>query len=121
MKVYFGHSKIFDYKNELYRPVRESALDKEHEIIFPHEKNDLPTNSKEFLKTCDLMIAEVSFPATGLGIELGWADAFDIPILLIHKKGSHISNSSKLLTDNILEYSDSKYLVKKLEEFINGL
>ncbi len=121
MKIYFGHSKYFDFRSELYHPVRNSGLNKAHEIIFPHEESDMPTNSKEFLKTCDLMIAEVSFPATGLGIELGWADAFDIPILLIHKKGSHISNSSKLLTDNIIEYSDSEDLVKQIEEFINGL
>jgi hypothetical protein len=121
MKIYFGHSKGFDYKNELYAPVRNSGLNKEHEIIFPHEQSDLPKNSKEFLKTCDLMIAEVSFPATGLGIELGWADAFNIPILLLHKKGVHVSSSAKLLTENIIEYDGSEDLVNKIEEFINGL
>jgi hypothetical protein len=118
MKIYFGHSKGFDYKNELYDPVRNSGLNKEHEIIFPHEQSDLPTNSKEFLKTCDLMIAEVSFPATGLGIELGWGDAFGIPILCIFKKGSHVSNSAKLLTENLIEYSDSGDLIEKLEKYI---
>lgn len=121
MKIYFGHSKYFDYKKELYEPIRNGGLNEKHEIIFPHEKSELPTNSKEFLKTCDLMIAEVSFPATGLGIELGWADAFGVPILCVYKSGKKVSNSTKLLTNNFIEYSDPEDLIEKIEEFINGL
>jgi len=119
MKIYFGHSKSFDFKNELYKPIRESALSRNHHIIFPHEKSDLPTNSKDFLKTCDLVIAEISYPATGLGIELGWADAFNVPIFCLYKTGCHVSNSAKLLTENFIEYMDSKDMVEKIEEFIN--
>jgi len=121
MKIYFGHSKNLDFKNELYRPIRESELNSMHEIIFPHEKSELPTNSKEFLKTCDLMIAEASFPATGLGIELGWADASKIPILVVYKNEAKVSSSAKLLTNNFIEYVNSEDLVKKIEEYINGL
>lgn len=40
--------------------------------------------TKDIIKTCDLMIAEVSLPATGLGIELGWAKAFKVPILCMY-------------------------------------
>lgn len=118
MKIYFGHSKGFDYKKDLYGPIRKSQLNGQHEIIFPHENSELPTNSKEFLKACDLMIAEISYPATGLGIELGWADAFKIPILYVYKTGSHVSNSAKLLTDKFIEYNNSKELVEKLEEYL---
>jgi len=121
MKIYFGHSKGFDYKKELYEPIRESELNIRHEIIFPHEKSEMPTNSKEFLKTCDLMFAELSYPATGLGIELGWADALGVSIVGIYKSGSHVSNSVKLLTKNFIEYSNSEDMVKKIERFINGL
>jgi hypothetical protein len=118
MRIYFGHSKGFDYKNELYKPIRESELNKLHEIIFPHEKSDLPTNSKDFLKTCDSMIAEITYPATGLGIELGWANAFGIPIICLYKSGSHVSNSAKLLAKDFIEYNDSEDLINKIEEYL---
>jgi hypothetical protein len=118
MRIYFGHSKGFDYKKELYKPIRNSELNKQHEIIFPHEESGLPTNSKEFLKTCDLMIAEITYPATGLGIELGWADACRIPILCVYKKGSHVSNSAKLLTKDFIENNDSEDLINKLGEYL---
>ena len=74
MKIYVAHSKKLDYKKELYEPLRNSSLNNEHEIILPHEKSDKPFSSKEFFKTCDVIIAEVSYSGTGLGIELGWAN-----------------------------------------------
>jgi len=49
-------------------------LFKNHEIILPHDKRNLI--SKDIIKKCNLFIAEVSFPSTGLGIELGWANIF---------------------------------------------
>jgi len=66
LKIYVGHSRDFDYVNELYVPLRRSKLNSIHEIILPHEKSDRPYSSKEFFKTCDVMIAEVSHPSTGL-------------------------------------------------------
>jgi len=70
MKIYFGHSKNFDFKKELYELIRKSELNKQHKIIFPHETEEF-VNSKNIIKDCDLMIAEVTYPATSLGIELG--------------------------------------------------
>lgn len=116
MKIYFGHSKGFDYKNELYKPIRENALNQLHEIIFPHETNKF-INSKDIIKNCDLIIAEVTYPATGLGIELGWAEIFNKPVVCFYKKGSKLSGSLKAVTHNFIDYSDSKDLVKKLEEY----
>ena len=118
MKIYFGHSKGFDYKNELYKPIRESSLSAEHEIILPHEKSDGPINSKAFLKTCDLMIAEVSYPATGLGIELGWADFLGVPILCVYKSDAKVSSSAKLIAKNVIKYDNPQDLVEKLTKFI---
>jgi hypothetical protein len=68
MLVQFGHSKNYDYEKELYEPIQKSNLLKKNEIILPH--NGLPVNSKETLQKVDIFFAEVSYPATGLGIEL---------------------------------------------------
>ncbi len=85
MKIYFCHSREFDYQKELYDPIRESHLNTQHEIIFPHENNFQTINTKEVIKNCDIIFAEVSFPSTGLGIELGWADTYVIPIVCVSK------------------------------------
>ena len=59
MKIYFCHSQDFDYKNDLYKPVRERALNKQHEIIFPHENESSTINTKDVIKNCDVVFAEV--------------------------------------------------------------
>jgi hypothetical protein len=120
-KIYFGHSREFDFINELYQPIRNSHLNDKYEIIFPHENRDEPFNSKDQMFACDLMIAEVSYPATGLGVELGWADIYDVPIICVYKKGFHPPRSTQVITDKFLEYSDSKELVSGLEEMISKI
>ncbi len=74
MKIYIGHSREYNYLEDLYMPLKTSLLFKNHEIILPHDKRNLI--SKDIIKKCNLFIAEVSFPSTGLGIELGWANIF---------------------------------------------
>ena len=112
MKVYVGHSRQFDFKKELYEPLKQLN----HEFIFPHELSNESFNSKEALKTVDLMIAEVSHPSTGLGIEIGWANAYGKRIILLYKKGSKVPSSLKNISSEFIEYQDGKDLIKKLKE-----
>jgi nucleoside 2-deoxyribosyltransferase len=122
MKIYIAHSKSFDFQKELYNPIKNSPLFKEHSFIFPHEENREPFSSKEFFQEdCDLIIAEVSYPAIGLGIELGWASMLNIPILCIYKKGSKITDSLKSVTNEFLEYSNSEELLIKIKEAIKTI
>lgn len=86
MTIYISHSKNFDYQNELYYPLK--SLVEKYDFIFPHENGDKGMISKKIFqeKKCDIVLAEASFPATGEGIELGWANAYNIPIICVHKK-----------------------------------
>ncbi len=115
MKIYVGHSSGFNFKEELYKPLRESELNTKHKIVLPHEDSSEPFNSKEFLQNCDLMIAEVSFPSTGLGIELGWANFLGVPILFVYKKGARVSGSLKVVSDKFIEYETQEALIAKLQ------
>lgn len=116
MKIYVSHSRNYDYENELYLPLRNSELSSHHEFILPHENSSEPFNTKKLFQThgCDLVIAEVSFPATGQGIELGWANLLDIPVICISKKDAKISGSLKVITDKFVEYESSDDLIQKL-------
>ena len=120
-KIYFGHAKKFDFINELYQPIRNSSLNDKYEIIFPHEESEKPFNSKEFLKSCNVMIAEVSYPATGLGIELGWADVYGVPIICVYRQGHNPPGSTKVITDKFLEYSSAQELVSELEKILSKI
>lgn len=117
MKIFVAHSSDFDFKNELYRPIRESKINNEHEFILPQENGEEST-TKEIIKSCDLIVAEGSLPSTGLGVELGWANVFSIPIVCFHRRNKKISNSFNKLTENIIAYEDKDDLISKLARFL---
>lgn len=104
MNIYISHSTGFDYKNELYGPLKE--LITKHELVFPHERNDTPFPTKELFLSgnVDVVIAEISYPSTGQGLELGWADMMKIPIICIVKKDQNYSESIKILSTKIVDY-----------------
>lgn len=57
-------------------------------------------------------------PATGQGIELGWADYAKTPILCIYKKGTDISSSLKFITNQFIEYESVEDMIKEISDFI---
>lgn len=121
LKIYIGHSREFDFKKELYEPIRASSLNSSYKIALPHENSDLPFNSREYLKDCDCMIAEVSYPSIGLGIELGWANTYGCRIVCLNKLGFKVSGSLKVVSTDFIEYEDSKVLIKQLETLLSGI
>lgn len=118
MKVYVAHSKDNNYVAELYKPIRNHINKEGVKIVLPHEHNEKPYNSKQFLKECSLVIAEVSSASTGLGIELGWASFMNIPIVCIHKAEANISNSLKVITNKFYKYANEEELVSILSNVI---
>lgn len=122
MNIYVTHSKKFDFREELYKPLRSSPLNVNHQIFLPHEFNDEPYDSKNLIMTngCDLVLAEISYPSTGQGIELGWADMKHIPIVCLYKTGAKISSSLTVVSHDFLEYGTHVDMIAKLGEYINA-
>ena len=116
MKIYIAHSREFDFKNELYIPIRNNT--KEDSIILPHESNEKSVFNRDSYKKIDLVIAECSYPSTGMGIELGWFSDDNIPIYCIYKKGKNVSGSIKAVTQNIYEYETIEDMIKKIKNII---
>jgi hypothetical protein len=117
MKIYVSHSSLVDYKNDLYEPIRKSELFKEHSFIFPHEDSKEPFRTKELFESgkCGLVIADVSFPSTGQGIELAWADACGIPIICFVKSGNKFSLSLNLITNDFFPYEAPSDIIEVLK------
>lgn len=118
LNIYVGHSNSFDFTNELYNPIKSSSLAATHTFIFPHEEGMPFLRTKDILENCDLMIAEVSYPSTGLGIELGYADMHNVPILCIYKEGFKISSSLKIITNNLEQYSDTQEMIEIIRKYL---
>jgi len=104
MNIYIAHSTQFDYKNDLYVPIRQSKANKKHKILLPYETNYSPLNIKDFFNICDLVIAEITLPVLEVGIELGWADTKGIPIKCIYRSETPISEVFNALTSEFIEY-----------------
>ena len=119
MKIYIAHSKEFDYKNELYIPIRNSEKLRKHEIILPHAIDSNSSNTREFYKDIDIFIAEVSKPGIGLGIELGWAFDENKPIYCIYKSGFNVSRSVYTITKNVYKYKDTSEMLKIIKDIVN--
>jgi len=60
-------------------------LNAKHEIISPQGKRR-KTITKDIIKSLDVLIAEVSHPSRGEGIEPGWTDCLIFPLFIFSKK-----------------------------------
>ena len=113
--VYFGHSTAYDYQ-EIYRVLIGSNINKKYELILPH-LDDIKKDNTASIDGCDLVVAEVSLPSTGLGIELGRV-MDKKPILCIHRKGINVSSALKHVTKEFMDYKDLPEMVVKLEDYL---
>jgi hypothetical protein len=113
MKLYLTHPSNYDYQTELYQPLKAS-LGKTHDIFFPHDEHPDGVLSKDIIPACDYVLAEVSEPSTGQGIELGWASAAGMPIVCFHRQGTKVSSSLRFITNQIFEYTDSEDMLATL-------
>jgi len=117
MKIYIAHSSGFDFYKLLYEPIKLSGFWNKHTFILPHENTLDPSNSKKIISASDLVIAEVSYSSTGMGIELGWANANKIPVLCIYKKNAQISSSLSAVFKDFIEYDNATDMVEKLDNW----
>ncbi len=112
MKVYLTHSTSFDYKKKLYTPLKQ--LGEKYDIYFPHDVENNGQNSKDIIATSDIVLAEVSYPSTGQGIELGWANANGIPIICINQSGVQPSRALNAVSKDFIEYDSAEDLANKV-------
>lgn len=116
MKILVAHSSNYDYQTELYQPFKQSALTKEHTIIFPHDEENVEVETNSRIPETDLFIAEVSYPSTGAGIEIGLIQSANIPTLFLYKTGTTPSSALKFIKGTLIEYTDASDLIAKIED-----
>lgn len=120
MNIYFPHSKQLEYE-DYYAAIRNSSLLSKHTCFLPYEKNNIPENSKPLIEKADIVIAEVSYPGTGLGIELGWAECMNKKIVCVYMDGYSPARSLNIVSQDFISYKDFADLIKKLEIFVKNM
>ena len=69
----------------------------------------------KLIEKSDMLIIEFSEKGVGLGIEAGYAFSKKIPIIVIAKEGSDISNTLEGISKEIIFYKDPKELTNKFK------
>lgn len=118
MRIYIAHAGSFDYQKKLYEPIRRSPLFQQHEFIFPHAETTDGKHSKDVIESCDLVLAEVSEPSLGEGIELGWANAAGIQIVCVHETDAEPSSSIHHVSGAIHTYTNAEELLRHIESHL---
>lgn len=116
--MYVSHSTAFDFKNNLYNPLKQSKLNSQYKIVFPHENNLIPIDSQSIIKNSHFVLAEVSYPSTGQGIELGWANLFNITVICLFQEDRAYSTSLIFVSSKFIPYKNSDDLIIKLENYL---
>jgi hypothetical protein len=119
MKIYVAHATNFDYVNEIYKPIREDILLKNYEIVLPHEEENY-LHDRDYYNDFDIAICEVSYPSTGLGIELGFLYDGKTKIYAFYKKGCNYSKSILAITKELIEYDNKEDFINKVKNIIKG-
>lgn len=120
MKIYLAHSLTQapeEFKTEMIK-LRELLKTKYEVLIFKGlidgTPEDVYRHDVQCVKDCDLLLAEVSYPAIGLGFEIATAINQSKKILAVAKKDAKVSRL--VLGIKETNYSFKRY--NKIEEIL---
>ena len=76
----------------------------------------------EWLRSCDILIAECTCSSLGVGYELGYAEAHNIPVYIFYNK--NIANISAMLNGNsyftVIPYETEESIYQWLDRILGG-
>jgi hypothetical protein len=119
LRVRVGHATGYDYEAQLYAVLRGLKLPTDATVSLPHAGGATGDCTKSFFAAgCDLFIAEVSAPSTGLGMELAYADMHGVPVVCVHRSDCRPSSSVKMVSQTILGYESPEELARHVEALV---
>lgn len=133
-KVYFAGSirggrvdatlykRIIDYINKTDNVLTEHIGKANMSLKAQRKEIDVHIYERdtEWLRSCDLLIAECTSPSLGVGYELAYAETHGIPVYIFYNKGK--SNVSAMLNGNsyftIIPYEEEEDIYPALDKIL---
>ena len=125
---YFGISKSsrihFDKEiNQLKKCLAKHSIEllvfvDKYEFKLDQEK-EMMTIAFEEIDSSSFIIAELTKKAIGVGVEVGYAFAKQIPIIYIKRKDANHSTTVEGCSDYSIEYENEFHLSEEIEKIIN--
>ena len=84
------------------------------------EEEQMMKKAFEEIDNSDLLIAELSTKSIGVGIEIGYAFAKEIPVFYLRKIGSEYSTTAAGCAKYIVDYKDEQNLKELMEEYFKA-
>lgn len=132
MRVYFTASIVGKkYHLNNYLKIVEYLKAKGYEVISDHiintteakirieskeERLNFQNKLKDWIKSCDLMIAETSFPSISVGYEISLGLEFGKPVLILYSEGDPPSLLAHHKDENLV---CEKYTATNVQDIIN--
>jgi nucleoside 2-deoxyribosyltransferase len=96
-------------------------------FVFVEEYNFSPAEEREMMEAafaaldkCDLLIAEVSDKAIGIGIEVGYAKAKNKQVIYLRNVNTEHSTTVGGSSNHVIIYSDANHLKNQLSQIIQN-
>jgi nucleoside 2-deoxyribosyltransferase len=119
LAISYSNRKKFDKEVD---SLKEFFFNKEIDLlVFVDNYNFKPNQEQLMMQTafkeidsCDLLIAELTTKSIGVGIEIGYAFAKQIPIIYLHKENAEYSTTASGSANHSIMYHNETDLVNKL-------
>jgi nucleoside 2-deoxyribosyltransferase len=119
LAISYSNRKKFDKEVD---SLKEFFFNKEIDLlVFVDNYNFKPNQEQLMMQTafkeidsCDLLIAELTTKSIGVGIEIGYAFAKQIPIIYLHKENAEYSTTASGSANHSIMYHNETDLIKKL-------
>lgn len=136
MNIYFACSITGGREFEpVYQAIVRALMEDRHEVPTAHlaesgvtgreaviAPGDVYARDIAWIRSCDILIAEVSMPSHGVGYEIGFCLGLGKPVLALYQEGRKVS---KMISGNpdpnlsVKSYATSKDAVVQIREFLN--
>ncbi len=87
----------------------------------PSQEREMMKKALEEIQTCDVLIAEVTEKAIGVGIEIGYACGLGKPVIYLRKESAQHSTTVGGLAERQVIYHDLEQLKKDLVKAIQSV
>ena len=126
LAISYSNRSLFD--NEI-ESLKKLFKKNDIELLVFVDKYDFKANQeKEMMKTAfneidntDFLIAELTTKSIGVGIEIGYAFAKEMPIIYLRKKNSEYSTTASGSSTYIVEYENEIDLYESMERLLRQL